>query len=96
MTHLIYLLVETAQTSEEKMEMKQLVHDLVRKRPRSSAGDDTLLHLCVSTLNTINSSYFTGDDIQVSQSLNLELKKKKENIFLRKINFSVNNPTTFN
>ena len=64
-THLIYLLIETAQTSDEKMEMRQLVHGLVRKNLRSASTEDTLLHLCVSSLNTINSSYFSADDVQV-------------------------------
>ncbi|XP_058800378.1 protein fem-1 homolog A [Phymastichus coffea] len=63
-THLIYLLIETAQTNEEKLEMKQLVHRLVKENPRSASTEDTILHLCVSCLNTINSSYFNADDVQ--------------------------------
>ncbi|KAJ8687167.1 hypothetical protein QAD02_022961 [Eretmocerus hayati] len=63
-THLIYLLLETAETNDEKLEMRQLVHGLVRQDPRSSATEDSLLHLCCSSLNTINSSYFTADDVQ--------------------------------
>ncbi|KAK0165341.1 hypothetical protein PV328_003860 [Microctonus aethiopoides] len=63
-THLIYLLVETAQTSEQKTETRQLVHKLVKQNPRSASTEDTLLHLCVSRLNTLTSSYFTSDDTQ--------------------------------
>ncbi|XP_072766909.1 protein fem-1 homolog A-like isoform X2 [Anoplolepis gracilipes] len=64
-THLIYLLVETANSDEEKALMHQLVHGLVKQNPRSVHTGDTLLHLCVSSLNTIDSSYFTsGDDTQ--------------------------------
>ncbi|XP_046837978.1 protein fem-1 homolog C isoform X2 [Vespa crabro] len=58
-THLIYLLIETGETNEEKTLTKQLVHELVKQNPRSAHAEDTLLHLCVSSLNTINTSYFT-------------------------------------
>ncbi|XP_031787404.1 protein fem-1 homolog C isoform X1 [Nasonia vitripennis] len=63
-THLIYLLIETASTPAEEFETRMLVHKLVKKNPRSSSTEDTLLHLCVSSLNTINSSYFTAEDVQ--------------------------------
>ncbi|XP_014486869.1 PREDICTED: protein fem-1 homolog A [Dinoponera quadriceps] len=63
-THLIYLLVETARSEDEKDLMHQLVRDLVKKNPRSVYTGDTLLHLCVSSLNTVNSNYFNpADDI---------------------------------
>ncbi|XP_033209315.1 protein fem-1 homolog C [Belonocnema kinseyi] len=64
-THLIYLLLETAQSKEEKDEMRQLVHNLVRQNPKCASTEDTLLHLCVSRVNTIHSNYFTADDIQM-------------------------------
>ncbi|XP_011137078.1 protein fem-1 homolog A [Harpegnathos saltator] len=63
-THLIYLLVETARSEDEKDLMHQLVRDLVKKNPRSVYTGDTLLHLCVSSLNTVNSNYFNpADDV---------------------------------
>jgi len=66
-THLIYLLVDTVSSDEEKALMHELVCGLVKKNPRSVYTEDTLLHLSVSSLNTINSSYFTSaDDIHVS------------------------------
>lgn len=69
-THLIYLLVETASSDEEKVLMHQLVRGLVKQNPRSVYTEDTLLHFCVSSLNTINSSYFTSaDDMHVSMHL---------------------------
>ena len=68
-THLIYLLLETAQSDEEKDEMRHLVHSLVRQNPKCASTEDTLLHLCVSRLNTIHSNYFTADDIQVRSQL---------------------------
>ncbi|XP_067212534.1 protein fem-1 homolog A isoform X3 [Linepithema humile] len=61
-THLIYLLVETVSSDKEKALMHELVCGLVKKNPRSVYTEDTLLHLCVSSLNTINSSYFTSAD----------------------------------
>jgi len=66
-THLIYLLVETASSENEKAVMYQIVCALVKQNPRSIYTEDTLLHLCVSSLNTINSTYFSSiDDIHVS------------------------------
>ncbi|XP_011300181.1 protein fem-1 homolog C [Fopius arisanus] len=64
-THLIYLLVETAQTKGQKTEAHQLVRELVRRNPRSASTGDSLLHLCVSSLNSITSSYFTSDEKMV-------------------------------
>ncbi|KAK2575935.1 hypothetical protein KPH14_007297 [Odynerus spinipes] len=59
-THLIYLLIETGETNEEKTLTKKLVHELIKQNPRSAQAEDTLLHLCVSSGNTINTSYFTA------------------------------------
>lgn len=61
-THLIYLLVETAQTDQQKEEMREIVTAIIRSNPRSASTGDTLLHLCVSRLNTIKSSYFSDDN----------------------------------
>ncbi|XP_046611073.1 protein fem-1 homolog C [Neodiprion virginianus] len=62
-THLIYLLVETARTESEKVQAQLLVCNLVKQNPRSASTGDSLLHLCASRLNTIRSSYFSSDDI---------------------------------
>jgi hypothetical protein len=69
-THLIYLLVETARTDDQKEQMREMVTALIRSNPRSASTGDTLLHLCVSRLNTIKSSYF-ADDNQVCQKNSL-------------------------
>lgn len=61
-THLIYLLVETSSTDKEDAEVHKLVRELIKKNPRSASTGDTLLHLCVSSLNAITSNYFTTDD----------------------------------
>lgn len=66
-THLIYLLVKTAKSDDERAEAQRLVYNLVRQSPRSASTGDSLLHLCVSRLNTIKSSYFPADDVQVSK-----------------------------
>jgi hypothetical protein len=68
-THLIYMLVETAQTDQQKEQMRKIVTGIIRSNPRSASTGDTLLHLCVSRLNTIKSSYF-ADDNQVCQKAN--------------------------
>lgn len=57
-THLIYLLVVTATTKEEKQLTFNSVQNLVKNNLRSACTNDTLLHLCVSRLNIIKSGYF--------------------------------------
>lgn len=64
-THLIYLLVENAETPEEKSEMKQLIHDILRQNPKTAGTHDTLLHLCVSSSTTIKSCYYNADQVHV-------------------------------
>lgn len=91
-THLIYLLVEKAKSDEQKVLMHQLVHGLVKQNPRSVYIEDTLLHLCVSSSNTINSSYFTSaDDIHVSMnfcsSVSKELKLYSRSSFWKSFYF---------
>nr|CAD7202982.1 unnamed protein product [Timema douglasi] len=66
--HLIYLLVETAQSQSQREEVHRMVSKLLRHNVRSASTGDTLLHLCVSCLNTIKSSYFS-DDNQVSRTI---------------------------
>ncbi|XP_018336887.1 protein fem-1 homolog C [Agrilus planipennis] len=57
-THLIYLLLQTAKTEDQMIFVKQIVTNLVCINPTSAVTEDTLLHLCVSKSNTIRSSYF--------------------------------------
>jgi len=42
--------------------MREMVTALIRSNPRSASTGDTLLHLCVSRLNTIKSAYFSDDN----------------------------------
>lgn len=69
LTHLIYLLVETAKTDHQKEIVRDSVKNLVRSNPHSASTGDTLLHLCVSRLNTIKSSYFTDDNQLIFPSM---------------------------
>lgn len=69
LTHLIYLLVETAKSDEQKETVRESVRALVRANPHSACTGDTLLHLCVSRLNTIKSSYFTDDNQLIFPSM---------------------------
>ena len=62
----MYLLVKTARTSKDRQRVYSLISNLVRYNPCSATTGDTLLHLCVSRLNTIKSSYFAEDN-QVNQ-----------------------------
>lgn len=57
-THLMYLLVVTANTEEEKQLTFNSVQNLVKNNLNSACTNDTLLHLCVSRLNIIKSGYF--------------------------------------
>lgn len=61
LTHLIYLLLSTAKSDEERDLVKQSVRSLVRSNLRSAITNDTLLHLSVSRLNVIKSGYFTDE-----------------------------------
>lgn len=61
-THLIYLLLKTAKTVQEKRLVFTSVQGIVRANIRSACTNDTLLHLCVSRLNVIKSGYFTDDN----------------------------------
>lgn len=60
-THLIYLMLETATSDEQMEEVKYLVTDLIRKNVRSVNSEDSILHLCVSKLNIIKSTYFMDE-----------------------------------
>uniref|UniRef100_A0A8D8JRE1 Protein fem-1 homolog C n=1 Tax=Culex pipiens TaxID=7175 RepID=A0A8D8JRE1_CULPI len=61
LTHLMYLLLSTAKTDEERELVNAAVRTLVRNNIRSAITNDTLLHLSVSRLNVIKSGYFTDD-----------------------------------
>ncbi|KAG6464429.1 hypothetical protein O3G_MSEX014505 [Manduca sexta] len=63
-THLMFLLVETAAAGRERARVLQAVRELVAADVRSAHTGDTLLHLCVSRLNVIRSTYF-GDEVSV-------------------------------
>lgn len=65
-THLIYLLLQTAKTAEHKALVKSLVTNLNRVNPRTIILEDTLLHLCVSKTNTLRSTYFLDEEPIVS------------------------------
>lgn len=62
-THLIYLLVKCAKEEHEKRLVFNSVQNLVLGNIRSACTNDTLLHLCVSRLNVIKSSYFQYENI---------------------------------
>ena len=59
--HLIYLLIGTGQTYEQKKLLFCAVKKLVASNIRSACTYDTLLHLCVSRLNVIKSGYLTDN-----------------------------------
>nr|CAD7414108.1 unnamed protein product [Timema poppensis] len=69
--HLIYLLVETAQSQSQREEVHRMVSKLLRHNVRSASTGDTLLHLCVSCLNTIKSSYFSDDNQLIFPNLDV-------------------------
>ncbi|CAD6993657.1 unnamed protein product [Ceratitis capitata] len=60
--HLIYLLISTSETFEQKKSVFWAVHTLARANVRSACTSDTLLHLCVSQLNVIKSGYLSDDN----------------------------------
>ncbi|XP_066581895.1 protein fem-1 homolog C [Prorops nasuta] len=74
-THLLYLLVEIANSDEEEFIIKQKVRDLVKRNPCTTFTEDSLLHLCVSSMNTITSSYFRTENVQATIFPHLEVIK---------------------
>lgn len=62
-------MLATATTEEDKTIIKELITDLVRKNVRCAAQEDSILHLCVSKLNTIRSSYFMDEEPIVSPKI---------------------------
>ncbi|KAI4460790.1 hypothetical protein MML48_5g00019050 [Holotrichia oblita] len=61
-THLIYLMLQTSKTKDQRRLVVELVANLIRINPKSATTDDTLLHMCVSKLNTIRSGYFMDEE----------------------------------
>lgn len=61
-THLIYLMIKTAITHEQRQTAAHLISNLVKQDPRSVSSEDTLLHLCASKSNTIRSTYVAEED----------------------------------
>ncbi|XP_050357480.1 protein fem-1 homolog A [Nymphalis io] len=57
-SHLLYLLLATATCARDFQELSEHVRRLVRADVRSARTGDTLLHLCVSRLNVMRSTYF--------------------------------------
>lgn len=62
LTHLIYLMIETAQTAADKELVAELLRGLIKSNIRCFTEGETILHLCVSRLNTIRSSYFLDEE----------------------------------
>ncbi|XP_072398856.1 protein fem-1 homolog A-like [Diabrotica undecimpunctata] len=60
--HLIYLMVETMSTDDEVAIVKKAISDFLRKNIRCVQLGDTILHMCVSKLNTIRSNYFMNEE----------------------------------
>lgn len=65
-THVIYLMLQTAKTREEKEHTINLVTRLIQINPRTASSEDTLLHMCTTKSNTIKSGYFQDEDPIVS------------------------------
>jgi hypothetical protein len=62
-THLIYLMLETANNCEEKLDLIYAgVFKIVRNNVTTS-NHDTLLHMCVSRLNYVKHGYFADHNI---------------------------------
>ncbi|XP_050517602.1 protein fem-1 homolog CG6966 isoform X2 [Diabrotica virgifera virgifera] len=60
--HLIYLMVESMSTEDEVASVRTAITNFVRKNIRCVQLGDTILHMCVSKLNTIRSNYFMNEE----------------------------------
>ncbi|XP_053669873.1 protein fem-1 homolog C [Anopheles nili] len=61
LTHLMFLMLATAKTEDDRASIYRSVHTLVHSKVRSAITNDTLLHLSVSRLNVIKSGYFNDE-----------------------------------
>ncbi|KAG5898102.1 hypothetical protein JTB14_027459 [Gonioctena quinquepunctata] len=61
-THLLYLMIETVESEEAKQYVSKLIAEFLKKNVKCVVMEDTILHLCVSKLNTIRSSYFMDEE----------------------------------
>ncbi|RZF35359.1 hypothetical protein LSTR_LSTR016151 [Laodelphax striatellus] len=61
-TYLIYLMVEMVRCDEKFNIVYSAVERLVRLNPHSVLTGDTILHLFLSRMNTIKSTYFLKDN----------------------------------
>lgn len=61
-THVIYLMLQTAKTREQKEDVSNLVSRLIQINPKTTSTEYTLLHMCTSKSNTIKSGYFADED----------------------------------
>lgn len=66
-THLIHLMLETASDERDRDTVTDMIRDLVKKNVKCVTLEDSILHLCVSRLNTIRSSYFLDEEPVVSK-----------------------------
>ncbi|OWR41527.1 fem-1 A protein [Danaus plexippus plexippus] len=60
-SHLLHLLLLTARSESDHEEVRARVRRLVAADVRSAHTGDTLLHLCVSRLNVVRSTYFADE-----------------------------------
>lgn len=94
-THVIYLLLETANDCEEKLD---LIYSGVFKLVDSditTSNNDTLLHMCVSRLNYVKHGYFVDHNIttkSVFPNLNVVNLLLKCNAKVNARNFSRSTP----
>ncbi|KAF5269721.1 hypothetical protein FQA39_LY08644 [Lamprigera yunnana] len=61
-THLIYLMIQIANTDVKKAFIHRLIVDLSKNNIRSVVNEDSLLHLCVSKSNILRSNYFIDEE----------------------------------
>lgn len=65
-THVIYLMLQTAKSREQKDHVTNLITRLIQINPRTTSSEDSILHMCTSKSNNIKSGYFLDDDPIVS------------------------------
>ncbi|XP_032596317.1 protein fem-1 homolog C isoform X2 [Drosophila grimshawi] len=76
LAHLIYLLINTVHTEDQRKVIYETVHEtVVVGNLRSASTADTLLHLSASRLNVIKSGYFTEDNFADTVFPNAEVIK---------------------
>lgn len=68
-SHVIFLMLEQASLPQEIRVVDDLVKQFIRNNPRSPKTNDTILHLCMSKENVVESPYFYSVKVSIRRCI---------------------------